>query len=55
MWLRNWNSGKQNRDDTEVLQLRKVPLEQAVQMAMRSEITDAISVAGLLAINNLDV
>jgi 8-oxo-dGTP pyrophosphatase MutT (NUDIX family) len=42
-------------DDTELLQIQRVSLRQAIQMAMRSEITDAISVAGLLALHNLDL
>lgn len=32
------------------LQVRKLPLQQAVKMALNGEITDAISVAGLLAV-----
>jgi 8-oxo-dGTP pyrophosphatase MutT (NUDIX family) len=39
---------EQEPEDTEDLQVRKVPLQEAVQMVMRSEITDALSVAGIL-------
>jgi 8-oxo-dGTP pyrophosphatase MutT (NUDIX family) len=35
-------------DETEVLTIRKIPLSDAIQMVERSEITDAMSVAGLL-------
>lgn len=35
-------------EDTEELQVRRVPLREAVEMVMRSEITDALSVAGIL-------
>nr|GFD51433.1 hypothetical protein [Tanacetum cinerariifolium] len=35
-------------EETEDLRLWKLPLEQAVALAMNNEITDAISVAGLL-------
>jgi 8-oxo-dGTP pyrophosphatase MutT (NUDIX family) len=40
--------GTPSPDETEVLTLRKVPLIDAIQMVERSEITDAMSVAGLL-------
>jgi 8-oxo-dGTP pyrophosphatase MutT (NUDIX family) len=35
-------------DETEQLQVQKMPLSQAVEMALNGQITDAISVAGLL-------
>jgi len=35
-------------DETEVLTVRKIPLNDAIRMVERSEITDAMSVAGLL-------
>lgn len=35
-------------DETEELKVRKIPLSQAYQMVMNSEITDAISIAGIL-------
>jgi 8-oxo-dGTP pyrophosphatase MutT (NUDIX family) len=41
---------EQEPEETEVLQVRKVPLAEAVEMVMRSEITDALSVAGLLMV-----
>ena len=35
-------------EETEELQVKKIPLSEAVDMVMRSEITDAISIAGIL-------
>ncbi|MCE7060172.1 NUDIX hydrolase [Dyadobacter sp. CY343] len=35
-------------EETEVLQVRKVPLAEAVEMVMRSEITDSLSVCAIL-------
>lgn len=35
-------------EETEVLQIKKVPLAQAVEMVMRSEITDSLSVCAIL-------
>ena len=40
--------GAAQPDDTELLQLRRVPFAEAVRMAMAGEITDAMAVAGLL-------
>lgn len=40
-------------DDTEVLQIRRLPLAEAVDMVLRGQITDSISVAGLLAASRL--
>ena len=40
--------GTAQPDDTEQLQLRRVPFAEAVRMAMAGEITDAMAVAGLL-------
>lgn len=40
-------------DETEDLEIRKLPLEEAVAMAKRGEITDAMSVAALLRIASL--
>ena len=40
--------GPDDPEETERLQVRKLPLSEAVQMVMRSEITDAISMTGLL-------
>ena len=37
-------------DETEQLQLRRVPLQKAVQMALSGEITDALSVMALLMV-----
>lgn len=35
-------------EDTEEIEVRKMPLAEAVDMVMRSEITDALSVAGIM-------
>jgi 8-oxo-dGTP pyrophosphatase MutT (NUDIX family) len=40
--------GAAQPDETEQLQLRRVPFAEAVRMAMGGEITDAMAVAGLL-------
>ncbi|MEN7550916.1 NUDIX hydrolase [Rapidithrix thailandica] len=40
-------------DETEVLQIQKLPFNKAIQMVMNGQITDAISVAGLLKANLL--
>ena len=40
-------------EETEALEIRKLPLETAVQLARDGEITDAISVAALLRIGEL--
>jgi len=37
-------------EDTEVLQIRKVHISEAVKMVMNDEITDAISIAGILKV-----
>lgn len=39
---------EQEPEDTEVLEVRKVTLSEAVEMVMKSEITDALSVCGIL-------
>jgi 8-oxo-dGTP pyrophosphatase MutT (NUDIX family) len=40
-------------EETEAIEVRKLPLKEAIAMALRGEITDAISVAGLLALPHL--
>lgn len=40
--------GTQNLDASEDIEVKKLPLQEAVQMVLRGEITDAISVAALL-------
>ena len=40
--------GIQNLDETEEIIVRKLPLLEAVDMVMKGEITDSISIAGLL-------
>lgn len=39
---------EQEPEETEELQVKKMPLSEAVEMVMRSEITDAISMTGIL-------
>lgn len=45
--------GETEPEETEALQLRKLPLAEAVQMAMDGRITDALSVCGLLMVARL--
>jgi hypothetical protein len=45
--------GQSRPEPTEQLQLRRIQLEEAVEMVMRGEITDSISVAALLKTNEL--
>lgn len=40
--------GEANPEDTEELQVKKVPLDEAVEMVMRGEITCALAMIGLL-------
>jgi len=43
------SKGKQQLEDSELdMQIKKLPLDEAVAMAQNGEITDAISIAGLL-------
>ncbi len=49
---RNLDQGEPDFDDDEDLQIRKLPLSEAIAMVERGEITDAISVAALLRIAN---
>jgi 8-oxo-dGTP pyrophosphatase MutT (NUDIX family) len=42
--------GKQKLDETEDIEVKKLPLAEAVEMVKRGEITDAISVAALLRV-----
>jgi 8-oxo-dGTP pyrophosphatase MutT (NUDIX family) len=45
--------GETDFDDTEVLQLKKVHLSEALHMVLESKITDLISVATILAVSRL--
>ena len=45
--------GAPNTEETEELEVRKVPLQAAVQMVLDGEITDAISAAALLRLHAL--
>lgn len=47
---RDLEEGEPDFDDDEDLQIRKLALSEAVAMAERGEITDAISVAALLRV-----
>ena len=46
---RKLEQGETAFEETEDLSIRKLPVEEAVRMALKGEITDAISVAALLA------
>jgi 8-oxo-dGTP pyrophosphatase MutT (NUDIX family) len=45
--------GDHEPEETEDLQVRKIPLTEAVRMVMNSEITDSISMAALLMVGRL--
>lgn len=45
--------GETEFDDTEVLQTKRVHISEALQMVLKSEITDLISVAAILAVSRL--
>jgi len=45
-------AGEPDFDETEDLEIRKLPLTEAIDMVKRGEITDAISVAALLRISS---
>jgi ADP-ribose pyrophosphatase len=45
--------GKPEWDETELLQIKKVPLATAVEMVMTGTITDSISVGGLLKVGRM--
>lgn len=49
---RELTAGEPDFEETEDLEIRMLPLSEAVAMARRSEITDAISVAALLRIGS---
>jgi len=40
-------------DETEVLQIKKLPLGEAIRMVMDGEITDSLSIAGLLKVGKM--
>jgi 8-oxo-dGTP pyrophosphatase MutT (NUDIX family) len=42
------SAGEPDTEETEDLQLIKLPLQEAIQLVIDGEITDAVSVAGLL-------
>lgn len=45
--------GTPDFEDTEDIQIKKLPLAEAIQMVMDGKITDAISIAGLLKVKQL--
>lgn len=45
--------GEPRFDETENIEIRKLPLSEAVDMAIRGEITDAISVAALMGLQRM--
>lgn len=54
---RNLTPGQQSLEDTEDIEIQKLALKDAIQMAQDGRITDAISIAGLLylALNAADL
>ncbi|GAA5023313.1 hypothetical protein GCM10011506_06070 [Marivirga lumbricoides] len=49
----NLKAGATEFEDTEDLSIKKIPLKEAVEMVMKGEITDSLSVAALLKIDKL--
>ena len=47
---RDLSAGKQALEATEDIEIKKLPLSEAIQMVLDGEITDSLSVAGLLRI-----
>ncbi|HTF83072.1 MAG TPA: NUDIX hydrolase [Cellvibrio sp.] len=47
---RDLSPGKQNLEASEDIEIKKLPLQEAIAMVKRGEITDAISVAALLCL-----
>lgn len=47
---KNLSFGKANPEDTEQLEVRRVPFEQAVDMVLNGEITDALAIAAILKV-----
>lgn len=52
---RGLTQGSTHFDETEELEIRRVPLSEAVQMALDGDITDALSVAALLKAHVLEL
>ena len=50
---RDLEQGATEFDDAESLQIRKLPMSEALQMIRQGEITDVISIAALLRVNEL--
>ncbi len=48
---RNLTQGETDFEETEDLIIQKIPLDEAIERVLSGEITDAISVAGLLKLN----
>ena len=48
---RSLKFGESKPETTEELQIKKIKIEEAIEMVLKGEITDAMSVAGLLLIN----
>ncbi|WP_268036677.1 NUDIX domain-containing protein [Algoriphagus sp. PAP.12] len=44
------SQGETEFEETEVLQIKKLPFSEVVEMVMRGEITDSISIAGILKV-----
>jgi 8-oxo-dGTP pyrophosphatase MutT (NUDIX family) len=51
---RELSEGEPQFDETEKLEIRKIPLRKAIDMVLRGEITDSLSVAGLLRVERID-
>ncbi len=47
------SQGEMEWDETEELLIKKLPLSEAIEMVMRGEITDSLSIAGLLKVDKI--
>lgn len=50
---RGLTQGETAFEDTEDLKIKKLPLDDAIQLVMQGKITDSLSIAGLLKVNTL--
>lgn len=50
---RDLSQGPMDWDDTEILKIRKVPFREALDMVMKNEVTDSLSISGILKTANV--
>ena len=51
--LKHYHRGEMNWDETEELQIKKLPLKKALEMVIESQITDSLSICGILRAANV--